>query len=31
VHPEAGVVRTAYYRDKPGQPTKAVPIWLFGR
>ncbi|KQP67605.1 hypothetical protein [Methylobacterium sp. Leaf112] len=24
-------VNTAYYRDKPGRPTGAVPIWLFGR
>ncbi|KQP04874.1 hypothetical protein ASF28_18775 [Methylobacterium sp. Leaf99] len=22
---------TAHYRDKPGRPTGAVPIWLFGR
>ncbi len=22
---------TAYYRDTPGRPTGAVPIWLFGR
>ncbi|MCJ2082750.1 hypothetical protein [Methylobacterium sp. J-090] len=24
-------VNTAHYRDTPGRPTGAVPIWLFGR
>ena len=24
-------VNTGYYRDTPGQPRGAVPIWLFGR
>ena len=22
---------TTYYRDRPGRPTGAVPLWLFGR
>ena len=21
----------AFYRDKPGLPSSAVPLWLFGR
>ncbi|GJD30059.1 hypothetical protein PMNALOAF_1302 [Methylobacterium adhaesivum] len=24
-------VNTAHYRDTPGRPSGAVPIWLFGR
>ena len=24
-------LNTAFYRDTPGRPTGAVPLWLFGR